>query len=263
MKNLVKAAISPRVIIMPLAMPQGVVQVVRDDMLIGGTKQRALYHYLTTTAAAGYNEIVYASPPPASEQVALAYMCQQRKVACTLFCWQMDKRYHPFSLQAESFGATIYPCDSLEQAEIAARVYTEHTPDSIKLPLGFNVPAYIDCLKAEIATSWQHVIADLGYEPARVWLPAGSAVLSNVFREVVSEDTLLNCVNVRLLPEEEERIRAVASRAGVHLFRARESFLEPCIDIPPIPSNPHYDAKLWYFIHQYGQHQDVWWNAAR
>lgn len=258
-----KAELSPRVVLTPLEINNGTIQVVRDDKLIGGTKQRALRKYLTEAVKEGLGEFVYASPPPGYGQVALAYSCQQLNVACSLFCWQLNDTYHEFSLLAASFGAKIYPCKSLEDAEAAAISYAGSRPGCIKLPLGFDVPDYIQSLREEITLSWQHITEDLGYEPERVWLPVGSSILSNVFRDVVPEKIILNCVTVRLLEQEDKRIQRIANRSNVNMFITNEQFLEPRTDPPAIPSNAHYDAKLWQFIKVYGQHKDVWWNVAK
>lgn len=75
MKTTLKAVLSPRVILTPLAINNGTIQVVRDDKLIGGSKQRALNKYLTEAIKEGLSEFVYASPPPGYGQVALAYSC--------------------------------------------------------------------------------------------------------------------------------------------------------------------------------------------
>jgi hypothetical protein len=121
----------------------------------------------------------------------------------------LDDAYHEFSLLAASFSAKIYPCKSLEDAEAAGIKYSENKSGCIYLPLGFNVPNYIQSLRDEIAASWQHITEDLGYEPERVWLPVGSSILSNVFRDVVPENIILNCVTVRLLEPEDTRIQRI------------------------------------------------------
>ncbi|MBB6499421.1 hypothetical protein [Pedobacter cryoconitis] len=263
MKSSPKATLSPRVILTPLEINNGTIQVVRDDKLIGGTKQRALDKYLTDAIANGLSEFVYASPPPGYGQVALAYSCQQLNVACTLFCWQLNDEYHEFSLLAESFGAKIYPCKSLEDADAAAIEYAKNRPGCIRLPLGFDVPDYIQCLRNEISVSWRHITEDLGYEPERVWLPVGSTILSNVFRDVVPEEIILNCVTVRLLEEQDARIQKITNRPNVNMFSTQERFLDPRTDPPAIPSNAHYDAKVWQFIKTHGQDKDIWWNVAK
>jgi hypothetical protein len=263
MKTTFKATLSPRVILTPLPTNNGTIQVVRDDKLIGGTKQRALDKYLTGAIGEGLSEFVYASPPPGYGQVALAYSCQQLNVDCSLFCWQVNEAYHEFSLLAASFGAKIYPCKSLEDADAAAVNYSNNRPGCIKLPLGFDVPPYIQSLRNEISVSWQHITEDLGYEPERVWLPVGSSILSNVFRDVVPEKIILNCVTVRLLEQQDKRIQRIANRPNVNMFSTSEQFLEPRTDPPAIPSNAHYDAKLWQFIKIHGRDKDIWWNVAK
>ena len=50
---------------------------------------------------------------------------------------------------------------------------------------------------------------------------------------------------------------------NVKFYRSDLRFHEPEPDIPPVPSNKYYDAKLWSFIAQHAKHNDIWWNVAR
>jgi hypothetical protein len=59
-------------VLTPLQIDAGTVHVVRDDLLPGGTKQRAVHAYLRDAIAGGATSFVYASPPPGFAQVALA-----------------------------------------------------------------------------------------------------------------------------------------------------------------------------------------------
>jgi hypothetical protein len=255
--------LSPRVVLSELPVEAGTVHVVRDDLLPGGTKQRALGRYLSDALARGATSFVYATPPPGFAQVALAYACGRLGVECVLFCEQADGELHEFSVLAQFYGATVHPCATLEVAEKEAWDHRDATPGSRKLPLGFAEPCYVGHLRDAVAREWSHLTEDLGREPARVWLPVGSATLGSVFADVLGDRVELHCVDVRILDPHDHRIRALAARPGVTMHRAVERFRDPCATHPPIPANTHYDAKLWPLIHANAADGDLWWNVAR
>jgi hypothetical protein len=49
----------------------------------------------------------------------------------------------------------------------------------------------------------------------------------------------------------------------VQYFSAEQEFSEMATNRPPVPSNIHYDAKLWSFVKSHAQDGDLWWNVAR
>lgn len=255
--------LSPRAVLSELPVEAGTVHVVRDDLLPGGTKQRAVGNYLADALARGATSFVYASPPPGFAQVALAYVCGRLDVECVLFCEQAAGELHEFALLAQSYGATVRPCATLEVAEKEAVVHRDATPGCRKLPLGFAEPCYVGHLRAAVDTQWAHLVADLGREPARVWLPVGSATLGLVFSDVLGDRVALCCVDVRILDPHDHRLRALMARPGVTMHRAPERFRDPCATHPPIPANTHYDAKLWPLIQAHATDGDLWWNVAR
>ena len=255
--------LSPRAVLSELPIGAGTVHVVRDDLLPGGTKQRAVGNYLTDAIADGARSFVYASPPPGFAQVALAYVCGQLGVECVLFCEQADGDLHEFSVLAKSYGATVHPCATLEVAEKEAGVHRDATPDSRKLPLGFAEPCYVGHLRDAVAREWANIVEDLGRMPARVWLPVGSATLGLAFSDVLGDRVALHCVDVRILDPHDQRIRTLMARPGVTMHRTVERFRDPCATHPPIPANTHYDAKLWPLVNHHGMDHDLWWNVAR
>lgn len=246
-----------------LEIDTGTVHVVRDDLLPGGTKQRAIQAYLREAGAAGVTSYVYASPPPGFAQVALAYVCRRLDLDCVLFCELVGDEFHEYSLLAESYGATIHRCATLRVAEKEAQAYEDTVARCRKLPLGFADPRYAHHLREAVAREWAHLTADLGREPGRVWLPVGSATLGAVFADVLPGHVELHCVDVRILEPDDHRLSALARRPRVTMYRAAELFAQTCQDAPDIPANAHYDAKLWSFVRRHGADGDLWWNVAR
>lgn len=242
----------------------GTVTVVREDLLPGGTKQRALLPYLSDAMVRGCTSFVYASPPPGFAQVALAYVAQRLGVGCTVFCELAgDGSLHEYSRLARSHGATVRAAASLAAAEADADAYAVAVRDCCRLPLGFGDSPFMTHYRAALARAWTQIVEELDYLPRRVWLPVGSATLATVFRQVVPVETTLLCVDVRVLARDDVRLRRLSELPGVAVQHAPEPFHEPCTTPVPIPSNEHYDAKLWRLVRDQGSDRDLWWNVAR
>lgn len=262
------ATFSPDVEVTALAIPTGHVHVVRDDLLLGGTKQRAAVPYLMDLVAAGHREVVYASPFAGFAQVALASSARHLGLTCTLFCEQDQARPeagqpHAFSRLAESLGARLVLASTLDEAERLAEGHAAAQRAAVKIPLGFNAPAFLEYLERELVRQWPLVVARLGAAPRTLWLPVGSGTLASAFRDVVPEETALRCVDVRVLDPQDPRLQRLIRRPGVRLDPAHEPFALLASEPPPLPSNAHYDAKLWAFLLAEGRDGDVWWNVAR
>lgn len=263
-------SLSPPVELDPVNTKRGKVLVARDDLLLGGTKQRAIAPFLRDQAAKGFEEFVYGSPPPGFAQVALASTCQQMGLTATIFCDDMDHEgipsatLHEFSRLAHSFGAKIYTVPHLHQAERLADEYAAEEPTRRqRVPLGFAVEEFTLYLRAEIEKQWQRILGYIGGTPKAMWIPVGSATLGNVFRDVLPDEVTLRAVNVRVLPDEDERLVAFAKRPNVVMYKTPERFADPCELAAPVPSNLYYDSKLWRFLKDEADDHDVWWNVAR
>jgi 1-aminocyclopropane-1-carboxylate deaminase/D-cysteine desulfhydrase-like pyridoxal-dependent ACC family enzyme len=259
---------SPVVQISELSAWNGTRFVVRDDLLTGGTKQRACAPYLRELASAGYKNFVYASPFSGFAQVALAYTAQKLGYSCTIVC-EKDQRYpkmerlHPFSMLAHSFGAHILMVDHLEEADEVAFRFSRDTPDAIKLPLGFDSPIFRDHLKRELTLQWDYLERKIMRPIKTLWLPVGSGTLAKTFHEIIPDTVQMKCVNVRVLTDSDYRIQMVNQLDRVELMKAPMLFHEEAVDLPAIPSNIFYDAKIWDFLKLDGEDGDVWWNVAR
>jgi hypothetical protein len=242
--------------------------VVRDDLLPGGSKQRASVPLLQKLHQQGFKHFIYASPFAGFAQVALAFAAQQLNLTCHIFC-EEDKtnstsfQKHRFTKLAEKFGAQITIVKTLKEAELQAEFETEKATNHFKIPLGFNCIEFRDEFEIQLKKQWAHIIKKIGMTPKRVWLPLGSGTLLSVIRRVLPEKTLINCVNVNVLADEDPRIQAVKNDPRVTYYKTPEFFYEVAEQPPNIPSNIHYDAKLWRHLMAHGQTNDLWWNVAR
>jgi len=265
----IASSFSPEIKVHGVPIPAGVVHVVRDDVLPGGTKQRAAVPYLRQLTERGSREFVYASPFSGFAQVALAVACREIGVRCRVFAERDSQKsgeavLHPYSVLARSFGSEVTLCESLAEAESLASAHAARSNPSFKIPLGFDDPRFVEALKSEVGPQLDVLARKLGRVPERVWLPVGSGTLARAFRSLLGNGTTLVCVNVRVLPAGDRRISMLSSLPDVSVRTTEELFQQRQFgEVPPVPSNPFYDAKLWRHIVADGRDGDVWWNVAR
>lgn len=232
--------------------------VVRDDLLPGGTKSRAINALLKDTGP----HITYASPAYGYAQVALAHGCRATGRQAHIFT-AARKRPHPRTLEAQAAGATIHYISPgyLSQTQARAREFAQATGGTA-LPFGFDTIPFRVALAAAIreaiavastrldsphARSALTVLTD----PEEVWVAAGSGTLTRTLQEVwpAAEH---HAVMVGRHPD--------AGNATIHA--ALEPFERDAQEPPPIPSTSNFDAKAWRFVRDRTTRRILWWNVA-
>ncbi len=241
--------------------------VVRDDLLPGGSKQRACGEMLQEFSKGGFESFVYASPFAGFAQVALAFVGSVLGFKIHIICErdrgpkpELDGK-HRFTRLAEKYGAQITLVDTLAQAETKA--FQEASMKIAKIPLGFSCKEFSQAFERELALQWAEISKQIGEAPRTIWLPVGSGTLLGVFKRILKPAMQIKAVNVGVLSDFDQRISQISRDLGSSFFKAPESFFEVAERPPKIPSNIHYDAKLWRFICAHGQCNDLWWNVAQ
>lgn len=219
------------------------VDVVRDDLLPGGTKARYLAQLFDA-----HDEVVYATPVYGGAQLALAYAARERGKHVTLFCAKRAQ-LHPRTLEAIAAGAHVSFVNPgyLARCQGAAREYAERTGAHL-LPFGGDSEAAIDAI-AEAAAA---VVRAQGHYD-EVWCAAGSGVLARGIRRGITQAD----------PE-----WAATTVVGVQVGHALDPAAFDELQIsplpfdralgvrPPFPSCPHYDAKAWAMCRR--RHHEAW-----
>lgn len=214
------------------------ITVVRDDLIAGGTKVRAVEALMN-----GKQEYVYASPASGYAQIALAIGCAAKGKQATVFTAKR-KELHKRTVQAKAAGAKIVqvPHGYLTNVQAKARAYAEMV-DACLLPFGFD--------SEEIRDALASVAKRLPVKPKEVWTVAGSGTLS---RALQAAWPLASFYAVRIGREPN------AGRASV--LQAPEAFDIDAKVQPPFPSCSNYDAKAWRFIKQHASPGALFWNVA-
>ena len=228
----------------PVVERHGAITVVRDDLLPGGTKMRAIMPLIDRSHA---SEFVYPSPAYGYAQVALAHCARMAGRAATVFTAKRAAP-HPLTRAAHEAGAKVVmvPYGYLSNVRAKARGYAEATGAAL-VPFGVEDERAMEAI-AEAARS-------TGLAPREVWTVAGSGVLSRALQ--------------RAWPD--AAFHAVAiGKAGSDVGRARRwvspyKFEQACkpAERPPFPSSPWYDAKAWRFITRHAGPGALFWNVGR
>lgn len=225
------------------------VKVVRDDYLVGGTKQRSLSVFLDPNKA----EYIYAGPAQGYAQVALAYLGSLNNKKTTVFL--RSGKETKLTKKARSYGAKIIyvkPPNKLSDIQLNAQKYASKRKDRLLLPFGLGSTDFIEDLSINIKQAWGRK-----RKPKRMWIVAGSGTilksLSLIFPQCMF---LVVQVGKRIWPDQLEGFKS-------KLYTAEEKFWEDAKIPPPYESVSNYDAKLWSFVLKYGKNGDYIWNVGR
>lgn len=216
------------------------IQVVRDDLIPGGTKQRVIPAFLE---AYGAREYVYASPAYGYAQIALAHACASLGLRATVFVAKRNTP-HPRTAEAARAGAKVLqvPYGYLTNVQAKARAYAAQTGAHL-LPFGFDFPEFVEGL-AEVARA-------TGLRPGEVWCAAGSGTLSRAL-QIAWPEARHHAVQVGATPN--------VGRATLHV--CPQPFEQDARLRPPFPSCSNYDAKVWAFIMRIAEPGALFWNVA-
>lgn len=214
-------------------------QVVRDDLLPGGTKVRALPALIDDDSA---DEFVYAGPAYGYAQVALGHACRSAGRRATCFV-PARSSLHPRSTEALAAGTRIVEVrhGRLSVLKARARDYCAATSARL-LPFGLDTPAFVSALAA---------VARPVADPAEVWCVAGSGALTRALQEAWPA-AAHHAVVVGASPDVGRAVR----------WHAPEPFERDARRPPPYPATSNYDAKVWQFVVDQASPGALIWNVA-
>jgi hypothetical protein len=249
--------LNPPIIITPITINDGrTFHVIRDDYLIGGTKQRMISGVIDANPLT--TEFVYAGPVEGYAQIALSYGCSIYGKKATLLL-PMRRPLHSLTKFAKKYNPKIIEIERATRKELIARAerYVENVKKKcgndyiILLPSGFYQPDYIKILANQIKKAYTGPI------PKRMWLVAGSATLLNSLYIVFPKTHFLVVqVGMTIWPDQIQPNRTT-------LYISKERFSNIAKKQPPYPSVNTYDAKAWIFILQDGKSGDYIWNVGK
>lgn len=219
--------------------------VVRDDLLLGGTKR-----CFADKLIAGHEEVVYASPAYGGAQIAIAHSAAATGARATIFVAKR-KAPHPRTLEAKIAGAKIMqvPTGYLTNVQAKARAYCEAS-GAFLLPFGLETETAFEAIAARA----REVAAQVG-ELDEVWSVAGSGVLARGLQMGLRAGSYHAVQVGRSLRQKD------VGMAKIHI--CPQLFEQNAKTPPPFPSCSNYDAKGWLPFMSKGRGRRLFWNVAR
>jgi threonine dehydratase len=222
------------------------INVLRDDLLPGGTKSVILPHILEKERWC----YVYASPVYGGMQIALASYCKSIGKQAVIFCAKR-KVPHGNSLRAKDAGALVYqvPYGYLSHTQKKAREYAQqHNAQLVEF--GGNYPIAIKAISERM----RQVSARLGREPDVVYCASGSGTL---LRGIISGTETARIVSIQVGAEVGNPLPERVTIKKYHKPFEKESTIKA-----PFPSCANYDLKGWeYCIRDKPGGMVLFWNV--
>jgi hypothetical protein len=246
---------------------KNIVYVIRDDYLVGGTKQRALVKLMEQSE---YENFVGYGASNGYAMVAGAFAAQLTGKKFDYFIFDiipptpamkkaMDKVFKDnITLHR------ISPHGKMSELESLVNEFAKKN-NAYKIEFGMQNDDYLKLLIQNIKIAW--INSDdqkrINKEPKRLWLVAGSGTILKAL-DTIFPNTQFMVVQVgkKIWPDQLHRISKKSPNSI--LFISNLTFYQnvPIDDRPPYDSLASYDAKLWKFVKQHGQDGDFIWNVA-
>ena len=222
------------------------IQVVRDDLLGGGSKIRFADYLIQSQPE--IEEWVYGSSPATGyAQISLSYLCRKYGKKAVIFMAERAwDKLHDYQIEALKVGADMkwVPNGMLSVTEKRARDYVEQDPKVRRLlPIGFHHDTVI--------ASIIRVALSIDIRPNEVWTVGSSGTLTRGL-QLAWPDADFHCVTVGH--------KGDYGRAKT--YGCEIPFNKPAKVIPPFPSAITYDAKAWEYIKQHASPGALFWNVG-
>lgn len=219
----------------------GGLRVVRDDIVPGGTKARALIRWLPEFKG---QEFVYASPRQGFAQLALAFCASALRKRATIFVAQ-SQELHPITREAQRYGAKIVqvPMGFLSNVTAKAKRYCAESGATL-MPFGLHDERFVEHLS--------DVARESGERPREVWCVAASGTLALALSRAWPR-AKLNVVRVGAIRELPKRCT---------IYHAPERYEQSARRPPPWDACDNYEAKAWQFIIKHAARDALFWNVA-
>lgn len=240
----------PELIIRPVKYKQKTFNVIREDMLAGGTKERVTYHYIQNIEN---KNIFYRGAVNGYAQVALALACLILGKKCHIIVNKNSFRYkHNITLLAMIFGAIIHPIEKPknEQDELTYVSKLVEQYDGFFIPLGMAEEKFDDIY---IQSNMSNISK---YNPTNIWMISSTGTILKVLHKILP-NTYFHVIFSSNIKED------IKNMDRVSVYKSPEKFWRDDTPYPPpYPTEPSYDGKVWQFVANYGKEGDYVLNVA-
>lgn len=220
------------------------VNVISDQYLIGGSKQRALVPMLEQIKE---NIIIYAGPTIGYAHIALSYAAFLTKKKFVFFA--SDNNTTNLIKISKLYGIDVRYHNNYKQAKEESLIFHKKN-NSYYISFGANDKLFNDILYKNIMKAWTIE------KPKVIWIVAGSGTLLNILYKVFPK-TFFNVVQVGKKIWDD-----MLDLKRTKLYVSPITFYNNARIKPPYNSVINYDAKLWEFFIKYGNNGDYIWNVG-
>lgn len=247
--------LNPKVVIERLSYNGRHFMVARDDLLLGGTKQRVVEELFKLHPKG----IIYPGPPTGYAQIALA-LGALKYGSEALILLPKVRPMTPQTRLALQLGASIFEYEGesgslknlKKEAEAFARGNDLYLPE-----LGFSGSEFRDLMKVKLKEALEGFDAN---SITDVWVAGGSGALAFTLHDFFPK-AMLHVVQVgKQLDWYFGPTSGNGQWSTIHI--AKEKFSQKTMDPPPYPSLEEYDAKVWSFAKHHLSPTTLIWNVA-
>lgn len=216
--------------------------ILRDDLIAGGTKRRALTILLNDIPQ---QHVVYAGTLMGHGALALAHAAKDHGKTAHIFV-ATDDIDHPMLHKLQAAGALLH----LEEPQPIADLYAlaerwQNANDAHLFPPGFDAPEF----EAALVTALHRL--DLSSH-SEIWTCAVTGTLTRALQKAFP-DKVFKTVKV---------VKAECDLGKAAIYQAAEKYHQPALQAPPYPSCPFTDAKIWAFAMDKAAPGALIWNTA-
>ena len=240
------------------------INVIRDDLIPAGSKQRAMIPYFQTSK---YKEFVYVSPYTGAAQISLAYSARVTNKKATIFMYK-KRPQNPLTKKAlklaennkKHLNIIEINNGSMKYLEKLANKYVERIKKEkgedyiTKIGLGFSDEEYKNIFVKKLKEAVPKSLKDK--PPNRIWVPSGSSIILNALYKVFPASYFLAVRTGKTIWPD------MYNQNNTKLYETTEFFYDRAKIQPPYPTTSAYDAKAWKFVLEDGEDGDYIWNIT-
>ena len=237
--------------IIPVKTYKKTFNIIREDLLISGSKQRIIIKKLKNIKE---HNIFYRGPVNGYAQIALAYGCNLLNKQCHLILnKQYDNKIHKLTYIAKIFGAEIHQMkkeiNKEKEQKVINNIISKYN-DTYSFSLGFHSEESIK----DLIKIFKNLKDKIG-NPKRMWVTASTGTITDALYKVFPE-TLFMIVFVGHQRED------YFNKKRMKVFISPQKFRQHPNILPPYRSEPSYDGKIWQFIKKNGKNNDYIFNVG-
>jgi len=225
--------------------------VIREDFLIGGSKQRIMSDIISSIKN---KNLFYRGHVNGYAQLALAYGCFIKDKQCHLILnKQPNKELYIITKISKIFGAIIHeidkPINDKDEENKINNILNKYS-DTYVFPLGFHSKKAIKIYK-KVLVKLKKNIGDI----KRLWIVASSGIIVDSLMEIFKK-TFFNVVFIGHVPDD------YFLNKRIKVYKAPQYFREHTSIVSPYRSELSFDGKIWQFIIKDGIDNDFIFNVG-